>query len=109
MFSKRCETLGLTSLKTRRKRGDLIQKFKFESGMETIDWQTKPICAPQRYGHRERLRREIVRCCNQRHEFFNNRIASHWNSLPDEIIMSKTINEFKNKLDVFLKTAIGCL
>ena len=108
-YGKRCELLGLSSLQLRRTRGDLIQMFKFESGIDKIDWHTSPTRIPQRYGHRERLRREIIWCCNQRHEFFSNRIANHWNSLPDEIILSKNVNEFKNKLDNYLKTATGRL
>ena len=108
-YEKRCELLDLFTLNLRRIRGDLIQMFKFESGVDNIDWHTKPIRIPQRYGHRERLRREITRCCNQRHEFFINRIANHWNSLPNEIILSKSVNEFKNKLDEHFKAATGRL
>ena len=108
-YGKRCELLNLTPLHQRRTRGDLIQMFKFESGIDEINWHTKPTRIPQRYGHRERFRREIVRCCNQRHEFFNNRIVNQWNSLPNEIILSKSVNEFKNKLDNYFKTATGRL
>jgi len=32
-------------------------------------------------------------------EFFSNRIVNMWNSLPDYVIMSDTINTFKNGLD----------
>ncbi|RNA42653.1 RNA-directed DNA polymerase from mobile element jockey-like [Brachionus plicatilis] len=85
-YTKRCEILGRTSLK-----------------ISTI----RTILISQQYCHRERLRREIVRCCNQRHEFFNNRIVNQWNLLPDEAIMS--VNEFKNKLDKFLKLPQGVL
>ena len=103
-YEKRCELLNLTSLNLRRTRGDLIQMFKFESGVDKIEWHTKPTLIPQLYGHRERLRREIIRCCNQRHEFFNNRIVNQWNTLPNE-----NKNEFKNKLDDYFKTDTGRL
>jgi len=36
-------------------------------------------------------------------EFFNNRIVNMWNSLPDYVVMSDTINTFKNRLDAHWK------
>ena len=33
--------------------------------------------------------------------FFTNRIVNVWNSLPDTVVMSETVNQFKNKLDKF--------
>ena len=43
-YEKRCEMLKITSLKERRTRGDLIQKFKTENNLDEIEWpncQTK--------------------------------------------------------------------
>lgn len=102
-YPTRCTNLGLTTLSTRRLRGDLIQKFKLENGLETIDWHIPPICSMPRGGHRGHFRREIIRFCNPRHNFFNNRIVNEWNKIPDDIIKSKTVNEFKNKLDTYWK------
>ena len=36
-------------------------------------------------------------------EFFSNRIANMWNSLPDYVVMSDTINSFKNRLNAHWK------
>jgi len=33
--------------------------------------------------------------------FFTNRIVNVWNSLPDTVVMSETVNQFKNRLDKF--------
>jgi len=33
--------------------------------------------------------------------FFTNRIVNACNSLPDTVVMSETVNQFKNKLDKF--------
>jgi len=33
--------------------------------------------------------------------FFTNRIINVWNSLPDTVVMSETVNQFKNRLDKF--------
>ena len=35
--------------------------------------------------------------------FFSNRITNMWNSLPDYVVMSDTINTFKNRLDAHWK------
>jgi len=33
--------------------------------------------------------------------FFTNTIINVWNSLPDTVVMSETVNQFKNRLDKF--------
>jgi len=33
--------------------------------------------------------------------FFTNRIVNVWNSLPYTVVMSETVNQFKNRLDKF--------
>jgi len=35
--------------------------------------------------------------------FFSNRIVNMWNSFPDYVVMSDTINNFKNRLDAHWK------
>ena len=107
-YDERCRTLGIQQLIDRRIRGDLIQMFKINKKFDEIIWHYKPlIIESNRGGRRPQIRREIVRCCNQRHHFFSNRTANAWNMLPDHIVNSKTVNEFKNRLDKF--TAIGRL
>ena len=36
---------------------------------------------------------------NARHYFLNNRVVENWNKLPQEVIDSRTVNQFKNRLD----------
>ena len=98
-YEERCKHLNLTSLSDRRTRGDLIQKFKIENNFDEVEWPNNPVCGVPRGGHRGHFKREIVKSCDQRHNFFNNRIASNWNKLPNEIIAATTVNGFKNKLD----------
>ena len=38
--------------------------------------------------------------------FFSNRVINKWNSLPQEVVDAKTINEFKNKFDSHYKDLI---
>lgn len=106
-YGQRCYSLGLTSLSDRRIRGDLIQNFKFSIKKDEINWHFKPLVTVSRAGRRPQIKREIVRCCNQRHNFFNNRIVNNWNSLPDVIVNSDSVNQFKNSYDQHTKTAIG--
>ena len=75
-YEDRCSKLGLTTLKIRHICGDIIQKFKLESNLVHINWYAKPLRSEPRGGHRGLFRGEIVRCCNPRHNFFNNRIAN---------------------------------
>ena len=70
-YKSRCDKLGLTSLQTRRTRGDLIQMFKFQKGLDTINWHTPP----EKGFRRSRIRGELVVNCQQRLYFFNKRIV----------------------------------
>ena len=98
-YEERCKHLNLTSLSDRRTRGDLIQKFKIENNFDEVEWQNNPVCGVPRVGHRDHFKREIVKSCDQRHNFFNNRIASNWNILPNEIKAATSVNGFQKKLD----------
>jgi ribonuclease P/MRP protein subunit RPP40 len=98
-YSTRCSILGLSSLVDRRVRGDLIQKFKIEKEFDSINWHIPPITIPPCYGHRTRFHREADNHCLSRFNFFNNRVSSHWNSLPDEVARAESVIEFKKKLD----------
>ena len=91
----RCSNWNITSLEKRRLRGDLIQKFKFFHGYENINWFSNPCNTPPRGGHRGFFIREIVKNCNERFHFFNNRIAGPWNSLPDDIVYSIKLTPLK--------------
>ncbi len=48
------------------------------------------------------LRREQVKNCDQRFNFFTNRVAGVWNKLPEEIVCARSLNSFKAKVDVWL-------
>lgn len=100
-YSERLKLLGLTTLAERRSRGDCIQWFKIARGLDEVEWLTEPLSVGPIRGHRSRLRREIVRNCGQRFSFFSNRIVNEWNSLPDQVVGSTTVNQFKNAYDKF--------
>ena len=92
----------MTNLEVRRKRGDLIQMFKIVRSADNVAWHRQPIWSEPRNAKRSQLRREIVSSCQQRHNFFFNRVSNSWNELPDEVVESGSVDEFKNKLDKYI-------
>lgn len=101
-YAERSRHLGLRSLRERRLRTDLIETYKIENGIEAVTFEAESRgfvrkSAP-RAGKRAQLRREVVKSCSQRHNFFYNRIVNNWNALPDKTTESKSVNSFKRRL-----------
>ena len=61
--------------------------------------------------HREyfksRLRNDFSMSFSVRYSFFSNRIVPIWNSFPDYVATSSTLNTFKSALDRYYKE-FGC-
>jgi hypothetical protein len=106
-YEARLERLGLTTLEARRTRGDCIQLFKLLGRQEEVNWHRGPRVIEPRYGRRMRLQREIVLNCAQRYNFYSNRVVGSWNSLPDAVTSSTSINSFKKAYDDFVSTSVG--
>ena len=97
--------LGLTTLKNRRLRGDLIETYKLLTNKDDIDSQSQhffqlteepyQLRGNNRRIYKVRSRGEI------RRNFFNQRVVDHWNNLPQEIIAADSVNIFKSRLDKF--------
>ena len=88
----------------RRKRGDLIQLYKFMHDMDKLErGNSFPIVQNNLRGHSLKYFKEIVRH-PQRENFFFNRIANTWNSLPNEVVNAPTINRFKATLDCWMSS-----
>ena len=99
-YEERCKRFGLTSLQSRRIRGDCIQKFKEEKRIDLINWKNEPPLIEPIYSLPKRYHREIVRNCEIRYHFFNNRICSLWNELTKlGITNSLDTNRFKEGFD----------
>jgi len=107
-YKTRCNVLGLTTLKQRRVRGDMIQKYNFHHDLQKINWHKGPVTREQRSNrqgiNRGLMVREIVKNCEERFHFFNNRVPNFWNLLPDSLINVLPIESFKAGLDRFLPT-----
>jgi hypothetical protein len=105
-FLERLEKLGLTTLEERRNRGDLIQFFKEISEINIINWQIAPLTNQSGRVRRNSNSNNMVRPapahCLQRENFFISRVIHPWNSLPQCVVDSITVNQFKNRLDKHL-------
>ena len=106
-YTERLKKLNLTTLETRRLRGDLIQMFKIVKGFDEVNWFNNVVfknigsdsTAPQLRSHEFVVERQLVKNCDQRHNFFINRVSTFWNRLPRDVVNSTDINIFKNKID----------
>ena len=99
--------LGLTDLKTRRERGDLIQINKLVHGIDKVNWCDKnkilrPNQIPDGQRHLFQFSRERKTGREPRKNFLLNRMATPWNNLPKEIALERSVNSFKSKLDLYL-------
>jgi hypothetical protein len=75
---ERAAALGITSLRKRRERGDLIEEYKIKHGLDQLDFYVPQEDIPSTYNLRrndQRLRSQLVRNCETRKQFFTNRVT----------------------------------
>ena len=98
-YPERLQKLKLPSLEHRRKRGDMIDTYKYVHGLYDC---ARPALTfsevTHTRGHSLKLRTGISRL-NVRKYFFSQRIVSLWNSLPEEVVTAPSTNSFKARLD----------
>jgi len=80
----------------------MIETYKLLTGK--YDQQvalTLPKNVTSEYFTRGSCNKLLIKRCRYdlRKNFYSNRIVNIWNSLPDYVVMSDTINTFKNRLD----------
>ena len=94
-YEDRLSYLGLTTLKTRRLRGDLIQAFKIIKESDGKELKNYFKMASNNLG-RHSLKLFKLRCnLNVRKFAFSNRVVDEWNLLEQHLIDSGTTNTFK--------------
>ena len=112
-YEERLNTWGLTTLRERRTRGDLIQLYKAQHGLEIINWPAGPHKAPMsqtrsaqsnslrfiRDNFSSRAKNDYGHHVTTRHEFFTNRVVGSLNSLLDSVVSAPSLNSFKTRLD----------
>ena len=104
-YEERLKELNLFSLEKRRMRGDLIEMFKIIKGFDNInteDYITFDRSNITRRRHSFKITGKRFTSNEAKHFFFN-RIVNVWNSLPANVVDSKTITTFKNRLDKYLE------
>ena len=107
-YEDRLVELNLTTLKTRRLRGDLIHLFKMMKGYVNVDFDLYVTRCPE-----NSLRGNLLKLYKTRFNSnigkytFSNRVITEWNLLTNDIIACDSIDSFKNKLDVHLRYCRG--
>ena len=117
-YQERLKETGLTSLRERRIRGDLIEVFKVIKGYNNVyrnDWfdlqsreESRATRTNTRIEDGEEIRREDViyepRAKKEiRANFFTIRTVRIWNELPDEVKGAKSVTGFKIQYDRHMK------
>ena len=114
-YEERLKNAGLTTLRERRTRGDMIETFKVVKGISKVnkdDWfifrrddetrRTRSTASVSEYGEIE-LRKDVMYKENAnlevRRNFFNVRVVREWNKIPDEVKKAQSVNAFKNAYD----------
>ena len=112
-YEERLQSAGLTTLRERRVRGDMIETFKTMRGINRVDrgeWfdivvdDTRPTRSNtvMVQGEPERKKEVIVgerANLEVRKNFFTVRVEKTWNQLPEEVKAQRTVNSFKNNYD----------
>ena len=97
---------GLTTLETRRLRGDQIEVFKILNGYENIDsnifFEIKESKITR--GHNYTLVKKQSRLDVRKYSF-SQRTINVWNNLSTDCVQASSVNMFKNKIDKYLVKA----
>jgi hypothetical protein len=104
-YTERLKKLKLPTMKYRRLRGDMIETFKVVHGfydkLTSIKFEFSHTHLTHfTRGNSFKLDKSHVHYDIRKH-FFSNRVTSIWNSLPEEVIVMRTVDSFKNALDKF--------
>ena len=94
----------LTTLETRRLRGDQIEVFKILNGYENTDRNTLFTVKEERRtrGHGVTLAKKQCRLDIRK---FSQRIVNEWNRLSAGCVGASSVNMFKNKINIYLRRA----
>ena len=100
-YEERLRKLNLPTLCYRRKRGDMIEMYKFMNNKYDVDHTWIKMDNDNRTrGHNYKLKTQRCRTLNRQHTFGNTcRVTRPWNSLPQHIVEAPSLNSFKARLD----------
>ena len=100
-YDQRLKKLNLTTLAYRRRRSDVLQVYRIVNNIDNLDFNMffKRNVHPTR-GHSCKLEKPRA-SSSIRQNCFSNRVINVWNSLPDSVVNSPSINSFKNALEKY--------
>ena len=103
-YEMRLKECGLTTLETRRLRGEEIEVFKILNGYENIDRNILFTVKEERRtrGHGVTLGKKQCRLDIRK---FSQRTVNEWNRLSADCVGASSVNVFKNKIDIYLRRA----
>ena len=98
-YPERLKELGLTTLKYRRIRSDMVETYKILNNIDKVEVNKLF------HFHHTKTRGntyKLYKChcrTNVRKHFFSQRIINPWNTLPEEDVNAKSVNCFKSLLN----------
>ena len=105
-YESRLKALNLYSMDERRVRGDLIFMYRLMSGDVNIDPARLFKLNPHNLGDKESRLYNTLKVeprshpnLQIRHTFFTQRVVRPWNSLPEYVVRSENVSDFKTKYD----------
>ena len=99
-YTDRLKHLGIPSLEYRRLRADMLQVFKILFKYDQTS--KKDFLTLSKYTRTRGNSLKLFKKSSNtalRKNAFSIRIVDHWNSLPDTVVLSPSINTFKNSLN----------
>ena len=97
-YEERLRILKLPSLQYRRERGDMIECYKYTHNLYKSQPPFQLNTGTITRGHAYKIKKVFARLECRKH-FFGLRAVNNWNSLPESIVTSQSLDTFKNRLD----------
>ena len=98
-YSERLQELNIPTLLYRRKRADMIHVFKIMKGIDDVPIEDFfQVADSSTRGHSLKLYKPRFSKSVRQHSF-SVRIIEEWNSLPEDVVSTKSVIQFKTKLD----------
>ena len=112
-YESKLKELNLQTLSERRERFDMIQTYKFVHKVDNVSPSTWFDFVPTNRYISTRLTscelNLVAKRCNLdiRKNYFNQRVITSWNALPEQIKCAKTLKTFKTLYDEHIKNRVG--
>ena len=97
-------------MEKRRLQGDLIVAFQYLNGAykQEGEWLSMRVDSDRTRGNGFKLRQGRFRL-DIRNKFYTQRVVTHWNRLPKEVVDAPSLEAFKARLDVALGSLVWWL